>query len=92
MKEYNKIIVLYIVIVLADMKKYRLEWTGHVVRMDRGRRVTKIFESKLEGSRRWRRPRLRWLEDVEKDLRERQVKSLCQKAVDRQDWEVVINL
>jgi len=27
--------------------------------------VTKIFESKLEGSRRKERPRLRWLEDVE---------------------------
>jgi hypothetical protein len=45
-----------------------LEWAGHVARMDQGRRVKKIFENKPEGSRRRGRPRLRWLEDVEKDL------------------------
>jgi len=28
----------------------------------------KIFDSKLEGSRRRGRPRLRWLENVEKDV------------------------
>jgi len=68
MKENNKIIVIYILIFLADMKNKRLEWIGQVVRMDQGRRVKKIFESKPEGSRRRGRPRLQWLEDVEKDL------------------------
>ena len=38
--------------------------------MDRGRRVKKIYESKLEGSRKMGRPRLRWLEYVEKDMSE----------------------
>jgi hypothetical protein len=38
--------------------------------MDQGKRVKKIFQSKLEGSRRTERPRLRWLEDVEKNLRD----------------------
>ena len=42
--------------------------------MDQGRTVKKIFESKLEGSRRRGRPRMRWLEDVEKDLQEMKVK------------------
>ena len=51
-----------------------MEWIGHVVRMDQGSRVKKIFESKLEGSRRRRRPRLRWLEDAEEGLRETQVR------------------
>ena len=32
--------------------------------------VKKIFESKPEGSRRRGRPRLRWLEEVVKDVRE----------------------
>jgi hypothetical protein len=36
--------------------------------MDKGRTDEKIFESKPERSRRRGRPRLRWLEDVEKDL------------------------
>jgi hypothetical protein len=53
---------------VAVIKKKRLEWIGHVLRMDQGRAVKKIFGSKPEGSRRRRRPRLRWQEDVEKDL------------------------
>jgi len=59
---------------LADIKKKQLEWIGHVVRMDIGRTVKKVFGSKLEGSRRRRRHGLRWLEDVEKDLWEMKVK------------------
>jgi hypothetical protein len=38
--------------------------------MDQGWAVKKIFEGKPEESRRRERPRLRWLEDVEKDLLE----------------------
>ena len=36
----------------ADIKKKRLDWVGHVVRMDQGSTAKKVFESKLEGSRR----------------------------------------
>jgi len=59
---------------LADIKKKQLEWIGHVVRMNKGRTVKKVFDSKLEEIRRRRRHRLRWLEDVEKDLWEMKVK------------------
>jgi len=44
------------------------------VRIDQGRRVKKKFERELEGSRRKGRPRLLWLEDIEKDLCEIEVK------------------
>jgi hypothetical protein len=37
--------------IIADIKKEILEWIGHVVRMDHGKTVKKIFESKPEGSR-----------------------------------------
>jgi hypothetical protein len=60
-----------------------MEWNGHV-RINHGRTVKKIFESKLEGSRR-RTHRLRWLEDVEKDLQEMKLKRWPQKAVDREE-------
>ena len=58
----------------ADIKKTRLSWLGHLIRKDHGRIVKKIFESKPEGRSNMGRPRLRWLEDVEKDLREMKVK------------------
>ena len=40
--------------IVADIKKKRLEWRGHVVRMDHERTYNKIFKSKLEGRRRRR--------------------------------------
>ena len=58
--------------------------------MDQGRTVKKILESKPEGSRSGR-PRMRWLEDVEKDLREMKVKRGRQKEVDMEEWASVIN-
>jgi len=51
-----------------------MEWIGHPVRMNHGRVVKKIFESKPKGRRRMGRSRLRCLVDVEKDLWEVKVK------------------
>jgi len=45
--------------IAADIKKKILEWIGHVVRMDQGRTVKKVFGSELEGSERRGRSRLR---------------------------------
>jgi len=58
--------------------------------MDQGRAFNKIFESKPEVSRRGGRPRLKWLEDVEKDLWEMKVKRWRQKAVDREERASII--
>jgi len=65
-----------------------MDWTCS--RNGSGKGFKKIFESKPEVSRRGGRPRLRWLEDVEKDLREVKVKRWRQKAVDREEWASVI--
>jgi hypothetical protein len=45
-----------------------------MVRMDQGRTEKKLFESKPDGSSRKGRHGLRWLEDVEKNLREKKLK------------------
>jgi hypothetical protein len=57
--------------------------------MDQGKTV-KVFEIKQEGSGIRVRPRLRWLGDVGKDLREMKVKRWRQKAADREEWVSVI--
>jgi len=44
--------------IAVDIKK-KLEWIGDRLRIDEGRTVKNIFESKPEGSRRMGRPRLR---------------------------------
>jgi hypothetical protein len=47
-------------------------------------RSVKIFEGKLEGRRGRGRPRLRWINDVEDDLRKLGVKRWRMKALERE--------
>jgi len=67
-----------------------LEWLGHVIRMNETRSVKKIFDGKLEGRRGKGRPRLRWINDVEDDLRKLGVKRWRMKALARQELASII--
>jgi hypothetical protein len=69
-----------------------LQWRGHVVRID-GERVEKILLEGKRGERRRKkkgRLRLRWMDDVESDLRNMDVKSSRTRALDRVDWASVV--
>jgi hypothetical protein len=68
----------------------RFEWLGHVVGMNEARIVKKIFEEKLEGRRDRGRPRLRWINDVEEDLRILRVKRWRRNALDREERAFII--
>jgi hypothetical protein len=68
------------------IKRKWLEWLGHVTRRDQSRVVLKIFESKPKGRRKLGRPRLRWPDDVENDLRVMKVKRWRKKAQNREEW------
>jgi len=67
-----------------------LEWLGHVIRMNETRSVKKNFEGKLEGRRGRGRPRLRWINAVEGDLRKLGVKRWRTRALDREEWASII--
>jgi hypothetical protein len=58
--------------------------------MNAVRIVRKVFEEKLEGRRGTGRPRLRWINDVEEDLKILGVKRWRRKALDREEWTFVI--
>ena len=75
---------------MAVIKIRRLEWIGHVIRMNETRSVKKIFEGKLDGRRGRGRPRLRWIDNVEDDLRKLGVKRWRTKALDREEWASII--
>jgi len=76
--------------IVTVIKTGRLEWLGHVIRMNETRTVKKIFEGKLEGRRGRGRPRLRWIDEVEDDLRKLGVKRWRVKALDREEWASII--
>jgi hypothetical protein len=83
----NKYKSKYIVTVIKIRK---LEWLGHIIRMNETRFVKKNFEGKLEGRRGRGRTRLRWINDVEDDLRKLGVKRCRTKALDRVEWASII--
>ena len=76
--------------IVTVIKIQRLEWLGHVSRMNETRSVKKILEGKLEGRRDRGRPRPRWINSVEDDLRKLNVKRWRMKALNREEWTSII--
>jgi hypothetical protein len=72
--------------IVSVIKIQRLEWLGHIIRMTKTRTVKKIFVEKLGGRRGRGRPRVRWIDDVEDDLRNIGSKGWRIKALDRIEW------
>ena len=64
------------------LKSKRISWLGHVIRMEENRIEKKLFNGKPGGRRRIGRPRLRWLDDAEEDLRKMKVRRWRTKAKD----------
>jgi hypothetical protein len=54
---------------VTGIKIRRFKWQGHVIRMGDTRIPKIIFNTKPEGRRGVRRHKLRWLDDVEADIK-----------------------
>jgi hypothetical protein len=76
--------------IVSVIEVRRLEWLGHIITMNEARTVKKIFEEKLGGRRGGGRPRLRWIDDVEEDLRNVDIKRWRIQALDRVEWASII--
>ena len=50
--------------IVRVIKWRRMRWAGHVVRMEEGRVVHKVFVGKPEGKRRLGRPRRMWEDNI----------------------------
>jgi hypothetical protein len=59
--------------IVTDIKKARLRWLGHVERMSEDRFIKKLYMSEPEGRGNVGRPKMRWLHDVEEDLRKMRI-------------------
>jgi hypothetical protein len=69
------------------IKGQRISWLGHVERMEEDRMPKKIFTQELEGTRRRRRPRKRWEEEVERDVQVLGVRRWRELVADRRKME-----
>jgi hypothetical protein len=55
--------------IMTEIKVRRLEWLGHVIRMEDTCLPKMVFNAKPDGKRGVGRPRLRWLDDAEADIK-----------------------
>ena len=51
------------------IKSRRLRWAGHLVRVEEGRTVFKIFTGAPKGKRPLGRPRRRWEDNIRMDIK-----------------------
>ena len=64
----------------------RLAWAVHLVRTDSDRAHKKIFNTKPDGARSVGRPKLRWKDGVDQDMRILGVKNWKKIALNRDEW------
>jgi hypothetical protein len=68
----------------------RLEWAGHLVRMSDDKTVKKVLLEKPDGKRKVGRPKVRWLEPTEHDMKSIGVKGWTKKAEVRSVWAIIL--
>jgi hypothetical protein len=76
--------------IVTTVKVRRLEWAGRLVRMCEGETLNKVFMGKPEGRRRAERPKLRWVDCIEKWSQSMGVRRWRKKAEDISVWAVIL--
>ncbi len=78
--------------IVSFIKGMRIQWAGHVARMNDSRTVKRVFDGGMHGPRQPGRPRTRWVEDVEQDLKMLQVNVSGWRTMarDRGAWRAVV--
>jgi hypothetical protein len=61
-----------------------------MIRTDDSRLIKRVLDCKPGGRRTIGRPRLRWFEDIGKDLKQLKVRGWRRKAVDRHEWANIL--
>jgi hypothetical protein len=72
------------------IKGQRINWLGHLERMEEDRMLKKIFTQELEGTRRRGRPRKEWREEVGRDLQVLGVRRWRELVIDREKWRGIV--
>jgi len=75
---------------VTAIKKTRLIWAGHIVRMQDNLPCRKITLVMPEGRTRVGRPSLRWMDGVKRDARWLGIRNWRTTAMDRDGWRLMI--
>ncbi|XP_055371857.1 uncharacterized protein LOC129605884 [Condylostylus longicornis] len=73
------------------IKSQRLKWLIDLNRMDESKALKRIFEARPLFQRNIGRPKLRWKDGVEEDLRKINITSWWQLTTDREGWRRIAN-
>jgi hypothetical protein len=76
--------------IVRFIKSQRIRWLGRVERMEENAMPKRMLKGRLYSKRRKGRPRMRWLYDVESDLKKMKVKGWREKMRNREQWKLVV--
>uniref|UniRef100_A0A1B6FJX7 Uncharacterized protein n=1 Tax=Cuerna arida TaxID=1464854 RepID=A0A1B6FJX7_9HEMI len=74
--------------IIAQIKSKRLRWTGHIKRREVDSMLRTVSESVPQGGRQLGRPRLRWGDQVLKDMTK--LHATPEMMEDRDEWRRVV--
>jgi hypothetical protein len=79
--------------IVRAIKSIKMRWAGHVARMWEGRGVYRVLVGKPEGKRPLGRPRRRWENNIEMNLKEVGCGSMdwIELSEDRDRWLAFVN-
>jgi hypothetical protein len=77
--------------IIRFMKSQRIRWLGHVERMKDNAMPKRMLKGRLYSKRRKGRTRMRWLDDVESDLKKMEVKGWKEKMRVREQCRLVVD-
>ena len=76
--------------IIRYIKSQILRWATHVMRMENTRTTRKIIEWTPYKTRPVERPRLRWMDQVEEELKRIKIVGWRAKVEDRQEWNRIV--
>jgi hypothetical protein len=68
------------------VKARRISWISHIERVEDSKMPKRVMREKIYIRRKRGRPKVRWLDDVQEDLREMGIEGWRRKVQDRDQW------